>query len=90
MYENDWDDVLLQSGFTGNDIALRDWPDELNHMTSVLVSTAAGPDDELAQHKPIVKTLIVAEDDSALQQAETADNISRSSMAHPHRARGSL
>ncbi|KAF2676018.1 hypothetical protein K458DRAFT_447715 [Lentithecium fluviatile CBS 122367] len=42
MYEHHWNDALSRTGFTGNDVALRDWPDELNHMTSASVSTAAG------------------------------------------------
>ncbi|KAF1828904.1 reducing type I polyketide synthase [Decorospora gaudefroyi] len=78
MYENDWDDVLSRNGFTGNDIALRDWPDELNHWTSVLVSTATGCD---MGKSPIVKTLIVAESDSALQKA-VATQLRDDILAH--------
>ncbi|KAF1961731.1 hypothetical protein CC80DRAFT_543094 [Byssothecium circinans] len=65
MYEHHWNDVLSRTGFTGNDVALRDWPDELNHMTSVLVSTAAGLE---VGTKLVGNTLLVAEHNSALQQ----------------------
>ena len=76
MYEHHWNDILSRTGFSGNDIALRDWPDELNHMTSVLVSTAVGLE---ADTKPTGKTILVADRDSVLQQS-IAKELSRAIM----------
>ncbi|KAF2864665.1 hypothetical protein BDV95DRAFT_508906 [Massariosphaeria phaeospora] len=38
--ENQWNDVLRNSGFSGLDMALRDFQDEVCHEQSILVSTA--------------------------------------------------
>lgn len=76
MYEHHWNDVLSRTGFSGSYIALRDWPDELNHMTSVSVSTAAGLN---VDTKPTGKRILVADGDSIIQQSIT-QKLSRAIM----------
>jgi NADPH:quinone reductase-like Zn-dependent oxidoreductase len=66
MFESDWDRLLSRNGFTGNDIVHRDYQDERNHMTSVLVSTASGGDQST---KPVPKVVIIMDDNSTTQQA---------------------
>ena len=68
MYEHHWNDLLSRTGFSGSDIALRDWPDELNNITGVLVSTAAGLN---ADTKHTGKRILVTDRDSIIQQSIT-------------------
>lgn len=38
--ETGWENLLLETGFTGNDVVLRDYDDELSHEFSIITSTA--------------------------------------------------
>lgn len=40
---NRWSDVLLENGFSGNDLVFDDYQSEECHMWSIIVSTAVGP-----------------------------------------------
>lgn len=50
--EDAWDTLLRDTGFSGLDICLRDFPDEADYMYSVMVTTAE--DDAPSQYPPCV------------------------------------
>ncbi len=61
LTETQWDRILKQSGFSGVDRSLHDYPDEAVHSNSVLVSTAsikAEPSSEIAKDWIIVQSRI--------------------------------
>jgi NADPH:quinone reductase-like Zn-dependent oxidoreductase len=54
LNEPKWDEVLVQSGFSGTDIVLRDTEDEAAHEISVFVSSAAGETSTDNAKKPVI------------------------------------
>ncbi|KAK0734704.1 hypothetical protein B0T26DRAFT_845131 [Lasiosphaeria miniovina] len=72
--EAQWDTVLRESGFSGNDLCLRDYASDDCHLFSVIVSRAveeAAGDEEKADTAPSRLTIVVA-DDAATHQTRLA------------------
>ncbi|KAI1806524.1 hypothetical protein F4811DRAFT_510318 [Daldinia bambusicola] len=70
--EKQWDDVLKWTGFSGNDLVLRDYQSEACHIFSIIVSRAAEETPEAASTKP-GPVLIV--DSQSQEQTEIANLI---------------
>ena len=66
LTEENWNDLLKSSGFSGVDFVLRDYQDDLCHQTSVLVTTAK---DESKHPSPIPDTLIIVEEGATVQKS---------------------
>lgn len=71
--ESRWDSVLRRSGFSGLDIALKDFPDSESHEQSILVSTAMQLTNGI--EKPEEKNVVLVEENSETQRA-VANSIS--------------
>ncbi|KAK3382595.1 fatty acid synthase S-acetyltransferase [Lasiosphaeria ovina] len=72
--EKQWDTVLRESGFSGNDLCLRDYASDDCHLFSVIVSRAveeAADDEKKADTAPSRLTIVVA-DDAATHQTRLA------------------
>ncbi|RYO96509.1 hypothetical protein DL765_011598 [Monosporascus sp. GIB2] len=77
--ESEWDVVLKNSGFSGNDLVIRDYEDERAHYVSILVSSADSPSQTVIRGSRI---LIVVDDRDEIQKnlaSYLADIFSRSS-----------
>ncbi|KAI8964593.1 hypothetical protein F5Y11DRAFT_355477 [Daldinia sp. FL1419] len=72
--EKQWDDVLKWTGFSGNDLVLRDYKSDACHIFSIIVSKAAEEIQE-ASSKP---GLVLVVDSQSDEQTETANLIHNS------------
>ncbi|KAK7968113.1 polyketide synthase PksD [Apiospora aurea] len=65
--EEQWSEVLAKTGFSGNDLVLRDYQSDSCHFSSVLVSTAVHLGDEISDKDQIQAFLLVVDGDSKKQ-----------------------
>ncbi|KAI1653021.1 hypothetical protein F4813DRAFT_400491 [Daldinia decipiens] len=70
--EKQWDDVLKWTGFSGNDLVLRDYKSEECHIFSIIVSKAAEEIQEVASNK---SGLVLVVDNQSDEQNELANLI---------------
>ncbi|KAI1170512.1 polyketide synthase PksD [Nemania sp. FL0916] len=59
----EWDAVLQENGYSGNDLVIRDYRDDVAHYASIICSTAREP----VQESEAMKTIIVVNDDNEHQ-----------------------
>ncbi|KAI0600762.1 putative polyketide synthase [Biscogniauxia sp. FL1348] len=52
LNEDGWRDILVETGFTGNDVVLRDYNNDVSHEFSIIISTAV---EEPSQFSPAPK-----------------------------------
>ncbi|KAI0149675.1 hypothetical protein F4776DRAFT_659576 [Hypoxylon sp. NC0597] len=70
--EKQWDDVLKWTGYSGNDLVLRDYPSDACHIFSIIVSRAA---EEVTDATPNKSGLVLVIDDQINEQTEIANLI---------------
>ncbi|KAF6822272.1 polyketide synthase [Colletotrichum plurivorum] len=79
LNEEQWDSCLRQSGYTGNDLVLKDHEDERCHNCSIIVTTAADETAASAVSKPTSVLLVV--DSASEKQVELATLIHENTVA---------
>ncbi|KAK3343522.1 fatty acid synthase S-acetyltransferase [Lasiosphaeria hispida] len=71
--EEQWDVVLREAGFSGNDLCLRDYKSDECHLFSVIVSTAGGEEEggatEAEEEQPVVVVVGDADDERQMRLA---------------------
>ncbi|XXH05413.1 hypothetical protein Hte_011839 [Hypoxylon texense] len=83
--EKQWDDVLKWTGYSGNDLVLRDYEAEACHIFSIIVSKAA---QEQPQASNSARGPVLIVDGQSEQQAEIAKLINASvTQSQDHQAR---
>ncbi|KAI1459907.1 hypothetical protein F4805DRAFT_35615 [Annulohypoxylon moriforme] len=70
--EKQWEDVLKWTGYSGNDLVLRDYPSETCHIFSIIVSKAAEEISEVPSDKP---GLVFIVDTESSDQTDLANLI---------------
>ncbi|KAI0895664.1 hypothetical protein F4806DRAFT_502638 [Annulohypoxylon nitens] len=70
--EKQWEDVLKWTGFSGNDLVLRDYPSETCHIFSIIVSKAAEQVQQVPSSKP---SLVLVVDAQSGDQTDLANLI---------------
>ncbi|KAH9906956.1 fatty acid synthase S-acetyltransferase [Xylariomycetidae sp. FL2044] len=78
LTETQWDELLRNDGFSGNDVAWQDFKSEKYHMCSLMISTAI---DHIAPDTGPTPELILLMDSRSIEQSSLAAAISRSQNA---------
>ncbi|KAF1852053.1 polyketide synthase PksD [Cucurbitaria berberidis CBS 394.84] len=68
--ESEWDVLLRENGFSGNDLVIRDYEDERAHDVSIIVSSADDPPHIVAE---ISRILVVIDDQDEDQKSLASD-----------------
>jgi NADPH:quinone reductase-like Zn-dependent oxidoreductase/NAD(P)-dependent dehydrogenase (short-subunit alcohol dehydrogenase family)/SAM-dependent methyltransferase len=82
--EHQWDMVLKETGFSGNDLCLRDFEDDACHLFSVIVTRAQeepGQGENMTPTSSPLTVVVCGDDDGC--QTELA-NLIRTQLAHGH------
>ncbi|RYP67344.1 hypothetical protein DL771_007288 [Monosporascus sp. 5C6A] len=79
MTEPEWDTVLRQNGFSGNDLVIRDYEDDAAHHASIIISTA--PHLSQVAGEGARTLLVVREDDN--YQKHVASSLVESTFNSP-------
>jgi NADPH:quinone reductase-like Zn-dependent oxidoreductase/malonyl CoA-acyl carrier protein transacylase/SAM-dependent methyltransferase/acyl carrier protein len=76
--ENLWDKCLRDNGFSGNDVVIRDYPDDECHIMSVIVTTAVTePTEAVEQATKKGRIFILIDEHESQQQRQLADGVRR-------------
>ncbi|KAI1105776.1 hypothetical protein F4804DRAFT_111633 [Jackrogersella minutella] len=78
--EKQWDDVLKWTGFSGNDLVLRDYPSDGCHIFSIIVAKAA---EEEAKSASVKSGLVLVVDNQFSEQTEIANLIHSTIIQSP-------
>ncbi|KAF2868562.1 polyketide synthase PksD [Massariosphaeria phaeospora] len=73
MTESDWEVLLKETGFSGNDMVIRDYKDDRAHQVSIIISTADTPSHTAVASSRIV--VVVNEDEA--QKSLGSDLVSQ-------------
>lgn len=76
LSDQDWDHLLKANNFTGNDICIPDYPDEIHHTQSIIISTAQ--DINIQPLMPVQSEITLVINETSARQQEIAQNIKRS------------
>lgn len=67
--DTQWEGLLQQTGFSGNDLVIRDFDDDSRHLYSIIVSKVIDPQCEQAVSSSTPRLVIIVDDNSKTQVA---------------------
>ncbi|KAJ8130428.1 hypothetical protein O1611_g3200 [Lasiodiplodia mahajangana] len=73
--EHRWDELLRQTGFSGTDLAIRDYQSDVCHISSIMVSTAITKELDPGQ-RGLLSVVVFVIDDERTEQITLANSLS--------------